>query len=257
MAREPQLAQINQRLIDGTINPYSYFREIGPFLGLSLVILEDKIYLFSDPVTYEVFKGSDQWQKDLTKKGMPFAVTGQTGLQVVTLIAKLVSSENSSLPEEISVSVDITHTTGVHISRLKSAVFSSLQRSLDLERTLVSDKIPNPELSRAMISHQHLHVATKQKNGVEMLAYFRLLNGQHVIPVFTGPDLAFGALGPSGLGLFDISGVEFFKLVQNNHEVRTETAGILFNPYSNTEKFVPWQNLGHINLNLGDLGQSA
>lgn len=256
MAREPQLAQINQRLIDGIIDTHSYFREIGPFLGLSLVILDNEIFMFSDPVTYEVFKGSDQWQKDLSKRGMPFVLTGQTGLQVVALLARLAAADDNPLPEELNFSVDVTHTTGIHISRLKTSVFTNLQKCLELEKVLFSDKSPNIELTQAMLQHEHLHVPTIEQNGTEMLAYFRLANGQHVVPVFSAPDLAFGAIGTSALGLFDVNGVDFFKLIDKHPHIKSQTLGILFNPYSNTEKLINWQTFGSI-TGLGDFGRSA
>ena len=257
MAREPQLAQINQKLIDGIIDTHSYFREIGPFLGLTVVILDDEIYMFSDPVTYEVFKASDQWQKDLSKRGMPFVLTGQTGLQVVALLSKLAASDDNPIPDEVKFSVDVTHTTGIHISRLKTDVFVTLQRCLELEKVLLSEKSPNPDLTQAMANHDHLHVPTILNNGVETIVYFKLTNGQQVLPIFSAPDLAFGAMGTSQLGLFDVSGSELFRLLEKNPQIKTETSGILFNPYSNTEKLVQWQALSPLQPNLGDYGQSA
>ena len=92
---------------------------------------------------------------------------------------------------------------------------------------------------------------------METIVYFKLTNGQQVLPIFSAPDLAFGAMGTSQLGLFDVSGSELFRLLEKNPQIKTETSGILFNPYSNTEKLVQWQALSPLQPNLGDYGQSA
>ncbi len=257
MAREPQLAAISRRLVDGLIDTMGFFREIGPYIGLTLVVSGAEAYLFSDPVTYEVFKASDSWFKEVSKKGMPFILIGQTGIQVVGALSKLAGAPDGALPEEIKISVDVTHTSGIHISGLKTELFINLQQCLDLEKSLLSDHQTPRDLAHVLTIHEHLHVPTLQKSGEEVLAYFKLVTGEQVLPIFSAPDLAFGALGATKLGICDLQGKSLFDLLQRYPEIREQSVGILFNPYTNAERMISWKSFESVINLASEISQSA
>lgn len=257
MAREPQLAATSRRLVEGNIDTMGFFREIGPHLGLTLVISGAECYLFSDPITYEVFKASDSWFKEVSKQGMPFILTGQTGTQVVAALAKLATPSAGGLPEKIKISVDVTHNSGIHISGLRTELFSNLQQCLNLEKSLVSENPSARDFVHAISSHGHLHLPTLQKAGEEVLAFFKLTSGEHVLPVFSASDLAFGALGPSKLGICEVEGRGFFEVLSRFPEIKTQTVGLLFNPYTNTERLMSWSAFESLINVASEIEQSA
>jgi hypothetical protein len=187
---------------------------------------------------------------------MPLVLTGQTGLQIVAALAKLAASTDTFFHKELRISIDVTHTTGLHISGLKSEVFINLQQCLDLEKALLAEKSAH-ELAQAVAQHNHLHLPSINRSGEEVLAFFKLNSGEQVVPIFSASDLAFGALGSSNLGLFEVKGSSFFQLLEKYPDIRTQTIGLLFNPYSNAERLVPWSAIEPAYRVGSQLGQSA